>query len=1087
MLRLLRMTVLSFGLLLTCALLYAQNRTVTGTVTGDNSTPLVGATVAVKGTDRVTVTNEQGKFTIAANEGRVLHVTYVGYAAQDFPIGSSTMVAIKLSQSSKGVMDEIVVVGYGTQKRSNVTGAVSTVNVGQTLDSRPITDLARGLQGAVPGLTILTSTGDIGTNPSIRLRGLAGSLNGGGAQPLVLVDNVEMPDLRMLNPDDIESISVLKDAASASIYGTRAAWGVVLITTKSAKKGLDKARISYSNDFSWQQPTVTPKIVPGVEGAKMAFAAMQRANPNLNSFGVVGLYLDSLALVKMQGWQDQYGGQDLGDEMVLGRDFEIRGNRLYFYRTWDAREKFLKEWTPQQRHNISISGSSEKTGYTLNLGYLDQSGVLKVNADKFQRFNADLGVNSSVTSWLDLRAKVILSKANKTRPYYFSSETYDPWYYLSRWPAYYPYGTYENKPFRSALTEVQQAKMTPIEDLYGRISVGGTLKLAKGLTLDADYTYVSANGHEHQTGGSVSAWNFWSGAGQFEYGSYTSATYDRAIYASDWSNRNVMKAYATYNKKVGDDHDFKMIAGTDVELLQYWSQRSERRGLLSPNFGEPNLATGDQFASSSRGHWATRGYFGRINYAFKNRYLLEVNGRYDGSSRFPVNDQWAFFPSASAGYVISEESFMDFAKPVLSSLKFRASWGSIGNQEIGSNPFLATMPSSNSGWIVGATNMPTVSTPGLVSPSLTWETVTTTDLGVDARFLNNSFGVSFDWYQRVTSDMLGAGLTVPSSLGTGAPRRNFGELTTKGWELTVDYKHRFDNDFNFNITAVLSDFRETLNAYASNSGKLISSNYEGRTIGEIWGYETDRFFNNGDFQQDGNGNLVVVNGKYVLNAGVPTQTRWENATFQYGPGDIKYKDLNGDGKIDIGSNTVGDPGDQKVIGNTTPRYQYGVQIGAGFKNFDINIFIQGVGKREMWADGPVFVPGYRPGEGWFEHQLDYWTPENPNAYYPRPTDQLQSASTRNFLPQTKYLLNMAYTRLKNINMGYTFSKNLMSKISLQSARIYVSAENMFTIDHLKIPIDPEVNYTSAGLNDPNTFGRVYPYRKTLSVGVQITL
>jgi TonB-linked SusC/RagA family outer membrane protein len=1085
--RLLRLTVLSIGLLFSCAMLHAQNRTISGTITGDKGTPLVGATVAVKGTDRVTATNEQGKFSIMANEGDVLHVTYVGYGAKDFTVGRSTTVAITLSMTSESVMDDIVVVGYGTQKRTNLTGAVSTVNVNQTLGSRPITDVARGLQGAVPGLTITTPTGDIGTNPSIRLRGMAGSLNGGGAQPLILVDNVEMPDLRMLNPDDIESISVLKDAASASIYGTRAAWGVVLITTKSGKKGLDKTSITYSNNFSWGQPTVTPKIAPGVEGAKMAFAALQRANPNLSSFGVVGLYLDSLALVKMQQWQDQYGGQDLGDEMVLGRDFEIRGNRLYFYRTWDAREKFLKDWTPQQRHNLSLTGSSAKTGYNVNVGYLNQSGVLKANPDKFERFNVDLGVNSSVTSWLDARAKVVLSKANKTRPYYFSSETYDPWYYLSRWPAYYPYGTYEGKPFRSALTEVQQAKMTPIEDVYGRITLGGTFKIARGLKFDADYTYVNSNGHEHQTGGSVSAWNFWSGAGQFEYGSYTSTTYDRAIYISDWSNRNVFKAYATYDKSVGSDHDFKLIAGTDVELLQYWTQRTERRGLLSPDFGEPNLATGDQYADNTRGQWATRGYFGRINYAYKNKYLLEVNGRYDGSSRFPVSDQWAFFPSMSAGYVISEESFMDAVKPTISLLKIRGSWGSIGNQEIGANPFLATMPSTTSGWIVGSTNMPTVSTPGLVSPTLTWETVTTTDIGLDARFFNSKFGVSFDWYKRVTSDMLSAGLTVPSSLGTGAPRRNFGELTNKGWELTMDYNHRFNSDFNLNITAVLSDFKETLTSYASNSGKLISSNYEGRTIGEIWGFETDRFFTNDDFEQDANGDLVVVNGKYVLKAGVPTQSRWENATFQYGPGDIKYKDLNGDGVIDIGSNTVSEPGDQKVIGNTTPRYQYGVQIGAGFKNFDLSIFIQGVGKREFWANGPVFVPGYRPGEGWYEHQLDYWTPENPNAYYPRPTDQLQSSSTRNFLPQTKYLLNMAYTRLKNINLGYTFSKDLMKRINLQSARIYISAENILTIDHLNIPIDPEVNYTSAGLNDPNTFGRVYPYRKTLSVGVQITL
>ncbi len=1075
-------------LLFGCMATLASAQTISGEIYNKNTLePVVGASILAGKSQQGATSDASGKFTIDVQGAKTITVSSIGYASQTITLSSLTTYRIEL-ESSNSSLEQVVVVGYGSQKKANLTGAVATVDVNRTLKSRPITDVARGLQGSVAGLTIFTPSGDLGTNPAIRLRGLVGSLNGPGAQPLILVDNVELPDLRMINPDDIESISVLKDAASASIYGTRAAWGVILITTKSGKRGVERTRISYSNNFSWAKPTVTPKIAPIAEGAEMALAAMQRTNPNTTVFGAVGLFIDQTAIDKMREWQTLYGGKDLGQEMEMGRDFEIRNARLYFYRPWDPGAEYMREWTPQQTHNLTISGNAKKTGYTLGLGYLGQEGVLKVNPDQFKRFNVNLGITSEVTDWFDVRAKVILSKANLTRPFYFSSDTYDPWYYLYRWPSFYPYGTYQGKPFRSALTEVQQAKMTDDDNTFSRISIGGTLKLAKGLTLDADYTYGAANNHIHQTGGYVTAWDFWAGGGQLNYLPYTSATYDKAVYTSIWDRRNVVKSFATYVKQV-NDHDFKVIAGTDVELYEYWSQSSERRGLLNPDMGEPRLATGDQFASNTRGHWSTQGYFGRINYAFKGKYLLELNGRYDGSSQFPVDNQWAFFPSLSVGYKISDENFMDFTQPYLSSLKIRGSWGSIGNQAVGANRFLSTMASTSSGWLIGGQNMLTVGTPPLVSPTLTWETVTTLDVGMDARLFDGKFGITFDWFKRTTSDMITSGVTVPSTLGTGAPVRNYGEMQTTGWELSLDFNHTFGNGLLLTATAVLSDFKEEITRFA-NTTKAISSNFENKTIGEIWGYETDRLFTKEDFVTDANGNYVLNNGKYILKDGIATQSNFEASWFFYGPGDVKYKDLNGDGKIDFGANTVDDHGDLKVIGNSTPRYQYGFNLGGSWKGFDWNIFIQGVGKRQMWPDGPVFIPGYRPGEGWFAHQLDYWTPENPGAYYPRPTNALPGTTVTsfpNFKPQSRYLLNMAYTRLKNLNIGYTIPQRLSNKIKMQSARIYVSGENLVTWDNVQIPVDPEVNYTSAGLNDPNTFGRVYPYRKTLSFGLQITL
>lgn len=1065
----------------------AQQRTISGAVLSRVAEqPLPNVTVSVPGTNVATTTNEKGEFSLQVPVGKkTLVFTSVGYQNQTIELGNQLSLTIYLEASFES-LDKVVVVGYGTQKKEDLTGAVTTVDVEEVLSSRPITDLARGLQGVVPGLTITTPNGDIGTNPEIHLRGMTGSLNApGGAQPLILVDNVEYNDLRLLNPNDIESITVLKDAASTSIYGTRAAWGVILITTKRGKIGGDKSSITYTNNFSFRKPTTRPTIADAADGAEMAFKAYNRRLPSLTQFGVVGMYFDEIGIQKMRDWEDTYGGQDLGPEMVEGRDYEIRDGKLFFYRSWDADEMFLRKTTPQQIHNLSFSGSGSKTAFNLNLGYLNESGVLKTNPDKFDRYNVDLGMVSNVKSWLTVRGKVMLAKGLKTRPFYFSSETYDPWYYLYRWPKTYPYGTVDGKPFRSAVTEISQAKLNTYESNMTRISVGGTFKIIKGLTLDADYTFTGNNDHEHQTGGSVTGYNFWAGGGKLNYGAYTSSSYDRAIYESYWDNLHTVKAYATYNKQIKNEHDLKLIVGTDVELFEYWSQYSQRRDLLHPDFGEPSLATGDQFADNNRGHWATNGYFGRINYAFRGRYLIEVNGRFDGSSQFPKNDHWGFFPSASAGYILTKESYMDFAKPILTFLKLRGSYGSVGNENLGRNRFLKIMRASSSGWFIGGENQLTMTTPGLVSPSLTWENVSTLDFGVDARFFSNRFGVTFDWYQRKNSDMLTGVLTVPNTLGTGAPVLNFGELTTTGWELALDYNHVFENGLNIGIVATLADFREELTKFA-NESKLLGEDYTGKDLGAIWGYETDRLFQKDDFQQDANGELILINGVPVLKEGIPTQSYWEASWFHYGPGDVKYKDLNGDGEIDFGANSLDDHGDLAVIGNTTPRYQYGFRLNAAYKGIDLSMYIQGVGKRNMWPNGPIVIPGYRPGEAWYQHQLDYWSEENTNAYYPRPTDASQSNNTRNFLPQTRYLLNMAYTRLKNITAGYTLPVSLTEKVGIVNARIYLSGENLFEIEKLNVPLDPEIDYTTPGLNDPNTFGRVYPYMRSYSFGLQVT-
>ncbi|RXF68805.1 SusC/RagA family TonB-linked outer membrane protein [Arcticibacter tournemirensis] len=1054
----------------------AQQKTVTGRVTSaDDGSPLPGVSVKVRGTSAGASTDVDGRFSIKVSSGQVLVFSFVGSVPQERTVGKDNVINVRLSSDSK-TLNEVVVVGYGTQKKANLTGSVSTVDT-KVLQARPITDVARGLQGAVPGLTITTPSGDLGKNPSIRLRGLRGSLNGSGAQPLILLDNVEIESLQLVNPDDIESISVLKDAASTSIYGTRAAWGVVLITTKSGKKGAPN-KISYTNNFSWSNPISTPTIANAADGAEFALSALQRANPNVWQPGVVGMYIDTTAIRKMREWEQMYGNQELSDEMVMGRDFEVRGGKLFFYRPWDAGKMYMRDWTPQQNHNITVSGGSEKTTYNIGLGYLNQDGILKVNPDEFDRYNISTSINTTVSDFMDVRGKLVYSNTNLTAPFAFSSATYGPWYYLYRWPRFYPYGTYEGEPFRSAVTEVAQASMSANKTGFTRVQIGTTLRPFGGLTIDGDYTYSSTNGHYNTVGGGTHGWDFWSGWPQSPSTNYQSASYDYTLFSSNWSDVNTGKLYGTYVKDIGE-HSFKAILGGDIEYYKYNSQSSRRNTLLDPEVGAIAGAIGDQNVGGGNTHWSTMGAFGRINYTFKDRYLLELNGRFDGSSRFPKNRLWGFFPSVSAGYIISEEEFMKPIQPVLSFFKIRGSYGSLGNQDVGSYAFIPTMSTSGSGWWIGNMNQVTISTPTVVQRSLTWETVTTLDFGIDTRFFKNELGITFDWYQRKTTDMLSAGVTLPSSFGATSPRRNYGEMETKGWELAIDYSHEFDNGFRINLSGSLSDFQDRITKYA-NTTQTVTGNYEGKKYGEIWGFETDRYFTEDDF--DGKD----ANNKWILKPGIASQSKYETATFLYGPGDIKYKDLDGNGVINNGANTVDDHGDLKVIGNTTPRYQYGFRLGGSWKGIDFDAFFQGVGKRDFWASGPVFVPGWNPAEASFDYQMDYWTPERTNAYYPRPTNQGQSNNSLNFLTQSKYLLNMAYLRAKNISVGYTLPKHVTSKVKIDKLRFYVSGENLFTISSVGIPIDPEIDYT-ADQSDLASFGRVYPYRKTMSFGVQLTL
>lgn len=1054
-----------------------QQETVSGTVVDEQGMPVIGASVVVKGQKTGTMTDVDGNFQLPAGKGTMLTISYVGFKSVDVKASNNMRVVLHEDASQLG---EVVVVGYGTQKKVNLTGAVSNVNVEEAIASRPITDVGKALQGITPGLTIINNNGGVGTESTIKLRGSVGSINAtGGTAPLILVDNVEVPSLNLVNPDDIETISVLKDAASASIYGTRAAWGVILITTKQGSN-TDNVRVSYSNNFAWNTPTVMPRVASAVDNINFLWNIMQ--SQGLTSKSNIGYTIDEHAIEKVKEWDKLYGGMSQGElgEMKEGRDFEILNGKTYFYRSFDAMDEFTRKWTPQQNHNLSVTGGNKKTTYNISLSYLDQKGVFKFNTDKYKRYTLHSNITTKLRDWWKVRTNILLTRSVNDQPYRFTSGQYDAWFYLLRWPRWYPYADYQGKPFRSAVTDIKHGNRETLTSTYIRANVGTEINPLKNLSINFDYTFAYINDAQKRNGGTVMAYNMFATSPLDSYEDLYGTTHNRVVQTSKYTLQNIFKGYATYNFNLKEKHNFKVMGGFDAETREAYSHYSERRGLISEQLPEIALATGSEYAYSGtysfHNDFAAAGFFGRINYDYLQKYLFEFNARYDGSSRFPKGKKWAFFPSLSAGWRASEEKFMEWARPALSNLKVRASWGTIGNQDVAANSFISTMGTNYSGWVIDGKEVISLSSPTVISPSLTWERVTTLDFGLDASFFNNDLTATLDWYRRVTSDMHTAGEALPSTFGAKVPKVNYGELTGKGFEIGINYQHMFENGLGINLGASFSTVTERITKYNSQD-RNINGNYEGKRLGEIWGYVTDRLFQADDFDASGN-----------LKPGIPSQALYESGSFKFGPGDVKYVDLDGDKKITYGKNTVEDHGDLKVIGNYLPNYEYSFTIGASYKGFDFSTFFQGVGKRDFWGTGSIAIPagGSSFADAAYEHQMDYWTPDNTNAFYPRPTDMSWVTDGRNYLKQTRFLANMAYLRCKNITLGYTLPASLVKKMYLQSFRIYVSGENLFEFKDLHLPIDPETTAYKQGYgNSTWAFGRSYPYSRTLSFGLQV--
>lgn len=1131
-------------LLLWCQFAVAQ-RTVTGDVKDNtNQQPIPRVSVSVSGTNTATATDGNGHFSIQVPNGdHSLIFTTIGYKTQTMAVGTQTHLNVFMEPSFES-LNQVVIVGYGTQKRGDVTGAISSVDVNKTLVARPIADVGRGLQGAVSGLSVVIPSGEVGSDPILKIRGAMTSFQG-TSTPLILLDNVEIPSIQVVNPNEIASISVLKDAAAASIYGAKASNGVILITTKKGS-GTSKPRVTYSGNMSWQNVWKDLKMGE-VNALKYTVDAAER----IGNFGISGAfyYVDRDSYNKAVEWQKLYGGK-IGpdDPTVFGRDWYVQGaanNQKMGMRTYNPYNYMIKEWAPTQQHDITVGQTIGKTSLNLGLGYLDQSGMIKpAKKDDFTRYNASLRLSTEVNKFITVRGGAMYSRRDKEYPYATSSTTADPWLYLYRWGPLYPFGNDQNgNPIRSPVSEFAAANTASLLDNYMNVNLGTTLNFTKNWNLNFDYTYSTQDEAWKRPGTRFTAADSWSApiarvdadgnpvyvdstgnvvsstapgaipAYDLNYHTYTGlgSNPDHIIRSTSNFASSTINAYTTYNWELGKDHVFKFLLGVNrVAATTEWQYQrvNQLTDILNPQFnfavGTPPIIDGDKTWESQLG------YFGRINYAFKDKYLIEANLRRDGSSKFPSNLWWRWYPSVSAGWIVTNEKFME-SQNVVNFFKIRGSWGSIGDQTVPNTLYLPLMPSGLSSWIgANGARSPYVGTPPAIVHDISWQDIETKNLGLDLGFFQNKMTVTFDLYQRNTNNMIVPLEGIPLTYGTNAPKGNFGSLRTNGWELTIEFNHRFDNGIGVNFMGNISDSKTFIEEYGTSTG--VNSNYNGKEIGEIWGYRTDRLYQMSDFElgSDGKPQLITltaddVPAQYVgkkayklkpgKNGEKPVYQAFlqNSSNFFFGPGDVKFKDLNGDGVIDNGSALLSDHGDLTVIGNSNPRYNYGFRLGANYKGFDISVFFQGVGSRQVWGNGFLAIPGFNAADGAAPATFvdDYWTPDNTGAFYPAAYNNSGSNSANNMQVQDKYLLNMAYLRLKNLTIGYSLSSDVLKKVGVNSFRVYGALENFITWDHLRgLPIDPEYidgysMWNTSNYNLSRT-GMGTPAFKSISVGVQLT-
>lgn len=1055
-----------------------EQGTITGKVVDEKGETLPGASIVVRELNKVTQTNPDGTFKISVPAGTyTIQVSFISYTTVTLgkvvvKSADNTPLNITL-KGETGSLNEVLVVGYGTQKRENATGAVDQISA-KNLENRPVTNLTQGLQGLIPNLNLKMMDGKPTQSPSYNVRGTTSIGQGGSA--LILIDGFE-GDPSLLNPNDVESVTVLKDAASAAIYGARGVFGVVLITTKKAEKG--RTSINFSTNYAIKSPLQVPDFVTdGYTWAKMFAEAF------VNGDGAFPQNANKTQKFS-QAYLDEFKRRAESGQPYNQIEVNPTTGEYTYYGSTDYYAELYKKNTAATENNLSVSGGGEKASFLVSGRFLNQDGLFKYNSDDYDMKNIRARGSVQVYPWLTIENNADYSVMNYHNPINVG-EGGGIWRNIAD----------EGKPtmpiFNPDGSLTFAAAYTVGDFIYGKNGIDTRRQVFRNITglrtnffnnkfrVNADFTFRNTNNNIEQKRVQVPYSN------SRGVTAFVGTTTNDLLFDQRETQYLATNIYAEYENRFGTDHYLKAMAGYNYEQSTYNRIAVQRNGIIFEDATDLNLALGQSIATGGGyEQWAILGGFSRLNYTFKGRYLLEVNARYDGSSKFPASQRYGFFPSVSAGWRINKEAFWSVSDKLISDLKLRASYGSLGNGNIASYAFQEIFNISQSGVILNGVRPQTTRIPAVLPDGLTWETSTTSNLGLDLTMFSGRLTFAGDAYIRKTTDMFTFGLTPPAVFGADVPKGNYADLTTRGWEVSVAWNDKIgasDKPFRYNVRLTLADNKTKIDKY-NNPDKLLSDYYEGQTLGEIWGYETEGFF--------------IDDADIASHAKQDPQMR-ASPTGKWFPGDIKLRDLNGDGFINVGENKVGKSGDRRIIGNSAPRYLYGINLGADWHNFSFSVFFQGVGKQQWYpsTETEMFWGQYnRPYNNIPTFHLgNMWTPDNTDAYFPRTMSRAASSNTNRTLgvAQTRYLQNVAYIRMKNLQIGYTLPGKWINKVGLRSAKVFFSGENLFTYSPMykivkhtidvenAVPSDQDLNAGST-----NGDGYNYPLMKSYSLGLNI--
>ena len=1045
--------------------IYAQDNTISGLVKDNEGEPLPGVSVAVKAGESISgvVTDINGKYQLKASPDATIEFSFIGFKSIQQQVGNRKVINVTLEIDNQ-ILEEVVVVGYGTQKKVNLTGSVSVID-SKAFESVPVANAVQALQGQVPGLNIYSNKGGgLNQKQSINVRGIGTIGEGSTGDALILIDGMEA-DIFSVNPQDIESISVLKGAAASSIYGSRAPFGVVLVTTKKGKAG--KAQINYNNSFRLSSPINMPSSLDSYTYA--LFFNDAGYNSGWGSYN----WVSQTRLQRIKDYMDgkiSYTTIPLNGSNTWADGYQEGNDNIDYYNLFFKKNVFAHE------HNFSVNGGTDKIQYYLSANYLDQDGTLRMGEDYSKRYTMSAKISAQLSRAVSLSSNTRFVRNDFVQPTHMNDSFFSD---IGRqcWPVkplYDPNGNLFDDHVQQMKNGGRKTERNTW--LYQQFNL--TIEPIKGWRLIGDLSYRYNTQYAHEDLLTISQIGV---DGVTKVRSWDeNSSVSESSFASDYFNVNL---YTDFEKTFAKSHHLKALAGFQAEANNYRNIWAQKIGITYPGKPTINTSTGIDkdgkviAPNVSGGHnrWSTAGFFGRVNYDFQEKYLVEANLRYDGSSRFRSDDRWGFFPSASLGWNIAREEFFQPATRIMNTLKLRASYGSLGNQNTTAlYPTYTVMGTGTSDkWLMNGVKPNIAWAPALVSYDLTWEKIRTWNVGIDIGLFNNRLTGSFDYFIRNTNDMVGPSEKLPATLGIAVPPSNNTDLRTAGWELELMWKDRLQNGLNYSLRFTLADSRTKITRYSNPSG-LIDSFYEGKYCGEIWGYETIGIARTDDEMAEHVGSLVN-GGQSALGQD------WQ-------AGDIMYSDLNEDGKIDAGARTLDNHGDLKRIGNSTPRYNVGIDLSADWKGFDFRMFWQGTLKRDYFQ-GSYYFWGANGSQGyWFSTALkgheDYFRNDessplgvNLNSYYPRPLLN----TNKNQQCQTKYLQNAAYMRLKNLQIGYTLPRKIVQKMGVQNLRFFASGENLLTITDLVKFFDPETIESGSFAH-----GYAYPLSRTYAFGLNIT-